>query len=340
MKKDEYIFLHDHLLHLTHVQRSLEPVFDSYPSKGKVIDDDRYYRAGCRVNLKYILTELAMLKLNLRELPEQGPAVQQIKFLEEMFEKYLHAGSSFYPPIISDRLIELENLCEDLKSFGNLRYHLNEIAKFNKRVRLVLNEFFLNQALELLTMAISDVEQRMLVTDSEQHASSKDVPINLTSLIKQIVDVPNIEAGYKEINFRGNFKELNVFVSGKKESLHTAFTNLFTNAVKYSGELNKYPVWIDINMTIQDKMIKTEIENWGLGIDEEELNSGALFQRGVRGRQASENGVPGYGQGLYYAQRMIESCGGSLELTSFFQRTSKKYLTTAIVYLPKYEIFE
>lgn len=122
--------------------------------------------------------------------------------------------------------------------------------------------------------------------------------------------------------------------------LTIAFKNLIHNAVKYSY---KPPSNLDIHRTIkiwgqQDEQhlgyYVVHIQNYGVGINREEIEKGLIFREYYRGEKASDRKRTGAGFGLAYVKLVIEHLHhGYINVTST-PVEGGAYLTTFAIGLP------
>lgn len=91
-------------------------------------------------------------------------------------------------------------------------------------------------------------------------------------------------------------------------AMEQVFTNLISNAVKYSPDASDIYVraWVD------EKTVEIAIADSGIGIDADDLPK--LFQPYYRARSAT--GIAGTGIGLNVVKQVVELHGGSVEVTS------------------------
>jgi len=94
------------------------------------------------------------------------------------------------------------------------------------------------------------------------------------------------------------------------QSIGRVFWNLLDNAVKYSPECKT--VWITAEALDQNVLIRVRDE--GVGIPREEQAS--IFQKFVRGTQATRDGIAGTGVGLAMAAQIVSAHGGRLSVDS------------------------
>lgn len=92
------------------------------------------------------------------------------------------------------------------------------------------------------------------------------------------------------------------------EALTQILTSLLSNAVKYSPEADR----VDIICSQKDGDISIAVRDYGLGIDEEELDK--LFTRYFRAKTSV--GIPGTGIGLNLAQMLAHLQDGAITVTS------------------------
>jgi signal transduction histidine kinase len=119
-----------------------------------------------------------------------------------------------------------------------------------------------------------------------------------------------------------------------------AFQNIIHNAVKYSfnpshsqEEKRTIKVWGGYTDSTK-KYYRVNIQNYGIGISKEDVESRRIFERYYRGSNAGDRRRTGAGFGLAYARRMIEDFhGGKIEVTSV-PITGSGHLTTFSVILP------
>ena len=58
------------------------------------------------------------------------------------------------------------------------------------------------------------------------------------------------------------------------------------------------------------------IENYGVGITEDEIRTGELFQLDARGKLTHGEFRPGSGKGLYFVKRVVDGHHGRIEVRS------------------------
>ena len=137
------------------------------------------------------------------------------------------------------------------------------------------------------------------------------------------------------------------WVQGNERALQRAFSHLLHNAVKYSWQRAR-GTWVGVRVRAHGEFWQVEIENYGVAIAPDEIESGSIFQFGYRGRLSQDRSRVGTGIGLYDARRVFELHGGEVTLESRpasaveddhaledRQRQEIPHLTVARVRLPR-----
>lgn len=122
--------------------------------------------------------------------------------------------------------------------------------------------------------------------------------------------------------------------------LTIAFKNLIHNAIKYSFspparfETHRYvKIWGQWDN--DRRYYNISIQNYGVGIENDEIKKGLIFKPYYRGVRASDRHRTGAGFGLAYARQVIEDLHqGSISVTSVPQQAANAFLTTFVVRLP------
>jgi signal transduction histidine kinase len=123
--------------------------------------------------------------------------------------------------------------------------------------------------------------------------------------------------------------------------LGIAIKNIVHNAVKYSFHpakgadkkryVNIWGIWNSRNHQIY----KINIQNYGVGISQEEIDKRLIFKAYYRGDKANDRRRTGAGFGLAHARQVIEDMhNGKIEVTSIPSDVGEGYQTTFTIYLP------
>ena len=99
-------------------------------------------------------------------------------------------------------------------------------------------------------------------------------------------------------------------VWGEKSAVYQIFTNVLSNAIKYSQQLDKPK--IHVSSSIVDNYVCYEVRDNGIGIPEEDLSH--IFE--MFGRAMNTDNYKGSGIGLSLVKRIIERLEGEIQVSS------------------------
>ncbi|MFS1069335.1 two-component system histidine kinase PnpS [Enterococcus casseliflavus] len=169
---------------------------------------------------------------------------------------------------------------------------------------------------------IQDIIQLSQDSDSFQYV---DQPINFSELLQQVVQTYGPAAAKKQLTFQ--FEGPEPFIlSTKKELLQPIVKNLVENAVTYS----KPGGVITLSYSEQDDQLLFQVQDQGIGIDEEDQER--IFERFYRVDKARARNSGGTGLGLAIVKDYTKLLGGSIKVDSF-----PKIGSTFTVTLPLHE---
>jgi len=97
-------------------------------------------------------------------------------------------------------------------------------------------------------------------------------------------------------------------VTADAKLLELVFTNIISNAVKYSGKSRR----IEVTVASGDESVTIEMRDHGIGVPQDELDK--LFTRFYRASTAQ--GITGTGIGLHLANELVQMHGGRIEIHS------------------------
>lgn len=145
-------------------------------------------------------------------------------------------------------------------------------------------------------------------------------PINLHKLLRQLKEEFQQKWRKKGLQVTLNLEPLEKqgiapFLYSDGESLRRIFSELLTNASKYSTA--NTTVEITLSQPVSN-WIQISITNVGCGIPPEDLKH--IFERFWRGRAAIENATPGTGLGLPLLKALVQHLHGTIEVDSQYDR--------------------
>ena len=141
--------------------------------------------------------------------------------------------------------------------------------------------------------------------------------VDLAELCEASVDLLGIRA--KQAGVALQFTSVGiapVVVFGDPEELARVIDNMVDNAVKYTPEDGS----VEVAMTVTDTEVVVDVADTGIGISA--TDQAHVFSAFHRSTNPNALSVPGTGLGLPIAQRIAESHGGTLSVTSELGRGS------------------
>jgi signal transduction histidine kinase len=97
---------------------------------------------------------------------------------------------------------------------------------------------------------------------------------------------------------------------GDRDRLGQVFTNLISNAIKYSPDAEK----VEIDLRTSEDAVTISVRDHGLGIPREQHDK--IFERFYRASGPKQKAVPGLGMGLYIVAEIVKGHGGNITVDS------------------------
>lgn len=133
-------------------------------------------------------------------------------------------------------------------------------------------------------------------------------PVNLYTLLTYCVNLLEYKANEKnqKIILNGSY----ILIHANREKIWRVFSNLITNAIKFSPP--KTTIRVNLEITLDNVFVS--IKDQGIGIPDEMKND--LFNISADTRRLGTNGEPTFGMGLIISKQIIEAHGGKIWLES------------------------
>lgn len=193
----------------------------------------------------------------------------------------------------------------------------------------------------------------LLNRDLDKEKSNKYLSIiyreseRLSNLLNDFLDIQRMESGRevfnkKDFSIKEPLKEVlelyevnydrkilvevedDIIVNGDFNKIKQLFTNLISNAVKYSHDGSK----INIRARTINDNVEVMIEDEGIGISEEDIPN--LFSKFYRVDNSDQRNIGGTGLGLSISKGIVEKHGGKLWVESVLGKGSKFFFTLPI----------
>lgn len=135
-------------------------------------------------------------------------------------------------------------------------------------------------------------------------------PLTLQEIIQKVVDLMRVEADNKNIDLQFLPPTGNPVIHADRGSMEGIFTNLISNAIKYTPEGGK------VRVTLEDTgdFAKTMVSDTGVGIKKEDL--GRIFDKFYRVKTTETRQIVGTGLGLSIVKSIVEAHLGSISVQS------------------------
>ena len=153
--------------------------------------------------------------------------------------------------------------------------------------------------------------------------AQKMEPLQVSRVIRKVVDFLKPEADRKHISFRLDLPDPLPAVPADLQDMEKLFTNLVSNAIKYSGDRGS----VTIESSVDENYVGFHVRDTGIGIAEEDLPR--IFDDFFRVENRETSQISGTGLGLTIAKKIVDSHFGRIEVASQLHRGS-----TFSVYLP------
>lgn len=141
----------------------------------------------------------------------------------------------------------------------------------------------------------------------------EEQPVDLDALVHETVEVLQASSPTHTLHVS---RATHAVILGDKDRLGQVFTNLITNAVKYSPQANR----VDITLSTSEKEALIRVCDYGVGIAT--AHQKHIFDRFYRVHDSSNKTFKGLGMGLYIAYDIVKRHGGDLSVESAVSKGS------------------
>jgi signal transduction histidine kinase len=149
-------------------------------------------------------------------------------------------------------------------------------------------------------------------------------PLTLHEIIQKVVDLMRVEAENKKIDLQFPAPSQNPLIHADRTSMEGVFTNLISNAIKYTPEGGK--IWV--TLAEEGGFAKASVSDTGIGIKKDDLSR--IFDKFYRVRTVETRQIVGTGLGLSIVKSIVDAHLGSISVES-----EEGGGTTFTVLLPK-----
>jgi signal transduction histidine kinase len=134
--------------------------------------------------------------------------------------------------------------------------------------------------------------------------------LSLQEVIQRVVELMMTEAEAKKIDLQFSAPSEIPFIQADRNSMEGIFTNLISNAIKYTPEGGK--VWITLGE--EGGFVKADVSDTGIGIKKEDLPR--IFDKFYRVKTTETRQIIGTGLGLSIVKSIVDAHLGSISVES------------------------
>ncbi len=284
----------------------------------------------------------------VQDTNEQLKKMQKMGYIPPFEKEYIKKDGSQVPVIIGSVMLDQKK--------GDIITFVLDITE-RKKLEQRKDEFIGIASHELKTpltnikgyvQILERVIQQMGDERLNQYVKKTNTYINrLNSLITDLLDVSKIQAGKLDLNYSTfRFDNLvkaavesvqhtnhshtvilegktNIMMKGDKHRLEQVFTNVLTNAIKYSPNADS----VIITVSRDEECINVKVQDFGVGIPKKEISK--LFQRFFR-VEATSKKFSGLGIGLYISNEIVKRHGGKMWVESDYGKGSTFYFSLPV----------
>lgn len=158
-----------------------------------------------------------------------------------------------------------------------------------------------------LTKLINELTDLSIIESDEINVNLEE--INLSTLMNKIVDSFEPMILNKNITLNKNISD-SIAIIGDKEHFNRIFSNIISNAYKYTNENGK----ISVILKQSFNKVTVIVEDTGIGIPKEDIK--LVFERFYRSDLSRNRGTGGTGIGLTITKSLVEANNGKISIQS------------------------
>jgi signal transduction histidine kinase len=281
---------------------------DLLPNWERLLTGLRANPAQCRFEIA--LGESRTLEANFGELPGYGWTIA----LYDISER--RAADQRKNHVLGEVTHDLKNPLAAISSFADVVRASGDLndsqVKFLERIKSTASRMAeqVHQLLDItwieegMQLSLTEIDLLDLVKRTMEEVEPRAAPRNNVLALDAPPSVPSIAAD--------------------QTRLMQVFTNLLTNAIKYSHPDST----ISVQIRVESEEIAVVVSDKGPGIAPEHLDR--LFEQFYRINSPQTRGIEGTGLGLYITQSIVEQHGGHITVES-----TQGVGSTFTVYLPR-----
>jgi two-component system phosphate regulon sensor histidine kinase PhoR len=135
-------------------------------------------------------------------------------------------------------------------------------------------------------------------------------PFNLVDVIKSIVAEFSLVLESKNAKVETHFDREDIILMGDKALWAKVISNLLDNSLKFSKE----SPYIKVNASVAGNKAILEVSDNGIGISKNDLSR--IFEKFYRSNYMSQSNIQGFGLGLSFVKKVVDTQGGTVRAAS------------------------
>jgi signal transduction histidine kinase len=147
---------------------------------------------------------------------------------------------------------------------------------------------------------------RMLSLADAGDLKIEKTPLELNSLVREMVERQQNAARERKIILKASYSEKEIFVMGDPLRLSQVLVNLLSNAIQHTQQAQE----ISTKVEIDKQTAIVSVTNYGTSIPQEDLER--IFERFYRLERSRNRDQGGSGLGLSIARSLINAHGGKI----------------------------
>lgn len=240
--------------------------------------------------------KIELLQIIAQTVVERLRSMQQIQSLSTRFHEAnlskKKAAHDIRGPLAG--IIGLSELIKEQGSSANMEEVLEYIGMIEKSGRSLLN----------LTDEILSEDQKRPISENE---------LNLLLLREKLLKLYEPQARSKSIVFIVDIESDNQMVPFSKHKLLQIAGNLISNAIKFTPSSGKVIVTLELNLTLDEKVLEIVVTDTGKGMQEKAIQQ---ILAGKAETTPGTIGEKGYGFGLSLVKQLVDGLKGSITIES------------------------
>ncbi|MDM8515862.1 response regulator [Desulfobacterales bacterium HSG16] len=247
---------------------------------------EKIYSAKClpfRDRLQRIIGSITLLR-----------DITALKQMDQMKSDFVSMVSHEIRSPINSVLAQINVICDGLA--GEISDKQKNMLDRSSQKLLALS----NMTTELLDLA--KIESGLIIMEKES--------IAMSSLLNEQADFHKAAADEKQIDIHLDLLQPLPNVNANLQNMEEVFSNLITNAIKYSPSGSH----ITISASIENEYLRVSVKDTGFGIPEEDQPR--IFERFYRVKNEKTRMITGTGLGLPIVKNIVESHEGMIQMES------------------------